>query len=290
MIIKQTTLIAMTIAMTMLSSCGTMHKASSGTPPTPTSNTTTTPTVVTEQITSAQRLDDIAATMSQWHTMQAGGSMSVSSGRDLSSSMQVRMVRDQAIYISLRPVLGIEVARLLITADSVYAIDKYHKRYLAEKVTLLTAGVPITVGTVQDILLGRSFLIGQGTFTGAFKPQFTLSEQEGGYTLTANESYKGYNYAFGYQKANNHISSLDIVPAGSTTPIYQVQYGNVKQTVAGNIAHSLHADATADGQHFSLELNYNDIEWNREVKIDRSIPNGYKRMSASSLASLLGGN
>ena len=97
--------------------------------------------------------------------MQTGGNIKLSAGSSFSSAIQVRMVRDQAIYISLRPMLGIEVGRLLITADSLYAVDKVHKRYIAEKVSMLTSGIPVTVSEVQDMFLGRPFIIGKGTLS-----------------------------------------------------------------------------------------------------------------------------
>jgi len=280
--IKQISLIV--AAMTLLTACGTMKKnagtAAGGT------RTTTTPTATTT-LTDDQQLDAIVATLGNWHTMQCGGNMSLSGAKSLSSSMQVRMVRDEAIYISLRPMLGIEVARLLITGDSVYAVDKVHRRYLAEKVSLLTAGIPVTVSTVQDIFLGRSFIIGEGTLNTALKSQVTVNRVGQQCQLASKQHYKGYGYAFTYDAAN-HIVSLDIVPEGSTTAAYQVRYGDVQSTTAGMIAGTVNVDARVEGSQFAFALDYDNMEWNKDVKIDRSVPTHYKRMSAKSLSSLLG--
>jgi len=257
-----------------------------------TKQTTTTSTGATTQVTTPQtpeqQLTAIVATLGNWQTLQCGGSMKLSGGKSLSSSMQMRMVRDDAIYISVRPALGIEVARLLITADSVYAVDKVHRRYLAEKVSLLTAGVPVTVSTVQDIFLGRAFVIGQGTLgSGDTRKQVAVTQAGNGCKVTPEQHYKGYGYSFTYDAANR-IVSLDIIPEGSTKAAYQVGYDDVKATTAGHIAHSVTVNASVSGQSFALDLNYGDIQWNQSVKIDRSIPSSYKRISASSLASLLG--
>ena len=93
----------------------------------PTTTTQAEPTVTTDPT------DAVIATLGNWQTMQTGGNIKLSAGSSFSSSVQVRMVRDKAIFISLRPMLGIEVGKLVITADSLYAVDKVHKRYIAEK-------------------------------------------------------------------------------------------------------------------------------------------------------------
>ena len=159
-----------------------------------------------------------------------------------------------------------------------------HKRYIAEKVSILTSGIPVTVTDVQDIFLGRPFIIGKGTLSEALKSQVTASK-ESPIVLTAKESYKGYGYSFSFDK-NNRISSLDIVPAGSSAAAYQVKYSDVRGTKAGNIAHAINVSASIEKKKMAFSLSYKDIDWNGKVKIDKDIPNGYSRMSAKDLFSM----
>ena len=273
---KLTQLTVMALTMLVMTACGTFKKAA-----TPDSTTTTTPqgTVITDPC------DAIIATLGDWQTLQTGGNIKLNAGSSFSSSIQMRMVRDQAIYISIRPMLGIEVGKLLITGDSLYAVDKVHKRYIAEKVSLLTSGIPVTVSDVQDIFLGRPFIIGKGTLSEANKSEMAANYDNNCVTLVPRENYKGYGYTFTFNKSNL-ITSLDIVPSGSTTAAYQVKYSDVKSTAAGNIAHGINANATVDNKKMALSLTYKNIDWNGNVKIDRSIPGGYSRMSARDLFSL----
>lgn len=263
----------------LMTACGTAKKA---TVTNPTGNTTQQTTVQTQTTT---HYDEIIATLGTWQTMQTGGSLTIDVGSSFSSGVQVRMVRDEAIFISLRPMLGIEVGRLLITADSIYVIDKVHKRYAAEKVSLLTAGLPITVSTVQDMFLGRPFIIGQGTLNQANKEKATLTNDGAVSVLTPNDKYKGYSYVFTFNKSHN-ITSLNITPASASTSAYQVRYSNVKKTTAGNIAHTFRASGTVGKKRLTLELNYNNIEWNGSVKIDHSLPSSYSRVNANQLLNL----
>lgn len=264
-----------TLAMT-LTSCGIFKK---NTLPDTTTTTTTPTTTVTED-----PLETVISTLGNWRTMQTGGNIKLSAGSSFSSAIQVRMVRDQAIYISLRPVLGIEVGKLIITADSLYAVDKVHKRYIAEKVSILTSGIPVTVSDVQDMFLGRPFILGKGTLDESLKGEVTVSEANP-LALSANESYKGYGYVFNFDKAGR-IASLQIIPTGKTTAAYQIKYGNVHNTSAGNIAHDINANATVENKKIDFSLNYKNIEWNSAVKIDKGIPGNYSRMSARDLFSM----
>ena len=261
----------------MLTACGTFKKAT-------TVPDTTTTTQTTKQDTPIDRCDAVLATLGDWQALQTGGNIKLSAGSSFSSAIQVRMIRDEAIYISLRPMLGIEVGKLVITADSLYAVDKIHKRYIAEKVSILTSGIPVTVSDVQDIFLGRPFIIGKGTLSESLKHLVTASTNSP-LTLTANESYKGHGYSFSFDK-NNRITSLDIVPTGSTAAAYQVKYSDVRGTKAGNIAHSVNVAASIEKKKMAFSLSYKDIEWNGKVKIDKGIPDNYSRMSAKDLFSM----
>ena len=80
----------------------------------------------------------------------------------------------------------------------------------------------------------------------------------------------------------------DVLKDGSTAPTYQVKYGDVKSTAGGNIAHDIAVDATVQNNKMSFSLDYKNIDWKSSVSIDRSIPSGYSRMSATSLFSLFG--
>ena len=268
--------ILITIA-ALTTACGTAKHAATSDTTEQTATTTTTAAV--------SPTETIIATLGGWQTLQTGGNIKLNAGSSFSSSIQVRMVRDEAIFISLRPVLGIEVGKLIITADSLYAVDKVHKRYIAEKVSILTSGIPVTVSDVQDIFLGRPFIIGNGTLNEGNKNAVTADQQGSGIVLTAQQQYKGYGYAFAFDK-KNRITSLNIVPTGSTAAAYQVKYSDVRSTTAGNIAHDIDVDATVDKKKVAFSLSYKNIHWNGNVKIDKNIPSNYKRMNARDLFSL----
>ncbi|MBR1804086.1 MAG: DUF4292 domain-containing protein, partial [Muribaculaceae bacterium] len=202
-------------------------------------------------------------------------------GKSFSSAMQMRMTRDDAIYISLRPLLGIEAGRLLIKGDSLFVVNKLQKVYLAEKVSLLTAGVPATVGMMQDMFLGRSFVMGEGSLNAARKSKVALTA-DGSKSHVQPKSQPGdFTYEFIYDE-QNHILSLD-VKLKKGDGAYSMTYGDVRRTLAGNVAHQLNFTTDIKGKALKLKLDYDQMAWNEAVDMTFSIPASYKRQDGRSL-------
>lgn len=70
---------------------------------------------------------------------------------------QVRMRRDSAIWISFSPALGIEMARLLITTDSIQFINRLNKTYFSGDYAFVNEfiGTNVDFDVLQSILLGN---------------------------------------------------------------------------------------------------------------------------------------
>lgn len=232
---------------------------------------------------------DIASSHASWNTMQCSGTIRLGGSKSLSSSVSVRMERDKSISISVRPMLGIEVGRLVFKGDSVLVVDKLHKQYIAENVSMFTNGLPATVSTLQDIFMGRSFILGEGTYTKSNADHAQLTADNGKLTLAPSKQVQGFTYSFTYD-TSARIQALQVIPDGAKSTTYSVNYDEVKKTVAGNVAHSVSIDGTIKGNAFNISLDYNDITWNQAVKIDSSIPSGYSKADIRSLTNILGGN
>ena len=77
--------------------------------------------------------ESLMASYPDWNTFSAKGSADLSFGASgsLSASTQLRMVRGEVLQISVRIILGIEVARLYMTPDSLFLVNKMQKQYVA---------------------------------------------------------------------------------------------------------------------------------------------------------------
>ena len=226
-------------------------------------------------------LQALTSTVGAWKTLKTNGHLSISGGTSFSSGMQMRMIRDKVIYISIRPLLGIEAGKLIIRGDSLFVINKVQKQYMAEKVSLLTAGIPADVSMVQDMFLGRAFIIGEGTVNRSNASRVEVKTDEKGFTLEPKEQPKQFSYYFTYDN-NSRIRSLNVKPAVGNES-YSISYDDVQTTLAGLIAHSMKLETQVKGKPMNLSLDFEKIDWNQEVDTSFSIPSGYKRLDARSL-------
>ena len=224
-----------------------------------------------------------------WRTFKSGGNVEIGSGsKSLSSSMQMKMIRNKSIYVSVRPMLGIEAAKMVVNGDSILLVDKLHKRYILEKASLLTNGIPITVGALQDIFLGRAFELGKGSLTQSLKDDFTISVKDDKVVLTPKNQFNGFDYNFVYDSRNN-IVSLNVIPSNSNSSTYSVKYRKVQGTVAGKVATEASVSTKLNGNSFKLDMVYKDLQWNESFTIDTNIPKNYKRIEGKDIMQLLGG-
>ena len=68
----------------------------------------------------------------------------------------IRMKKDSVIWISVSPGIGIEVARILITADSIRIIDRINHKYISRGVAYLGQFIsyPVDLREMQNIITG----------------------------------------------------------------------------------------------------------------------------------------
>ena len=264
----------------VMASCGAHQVATEG-------NSAAPNPVAVPEVQQVNHVAKIAQSFGAWTSLKANGSVSIGGKSSLSSSMQMRMERGKSIYISVRPMGIMEVGRLIIKGDTLLVIDKIHKRYILENAKLLTSGIPVDVNTLQDIFLGRAFVLGKGTLNAAMKDLVSVSDEDGAYVMRAKEQFKGFTYAFRFDKAY-HITALQVAPGSNpaSANTYAVDYSNVKSSLAGYIATKVKVETQISDAPMSLSLSYNGFTWNEPVEIDAKIPANYTRVSGSSLMNI----
>ena len=94
-----------------------------------------------------------------WKVAKIDGKLKMQ-GLPLSPSLKIFMEKDSLIDISIRaPFVG-EAGRLVITTDSVIAVNKMNKTYVSEGISDFLRYYPGGISNVQDLLLARFFLPG----------------------------------------------------------------------------------------------------------------------------------
>lgn len=102
----------------------------------------------------ALQLGDSAAV---WEDFYAPVSVNISAGGEMSASGRLTMLRGKGIFLSIRA-LGIEGGIVCINQDSIFAVDKVNKVFVADDYASVLGKYELTLENLQDILLGRTFM------------------------------------------------------------------------------------------------------------------------------------
>ena len=83
----------------------------------------------------------------------------VQDSNEVSFNISYRSKKDSVIWISVSPLLGIEVARLMITPDSVKMLDKIHNKYEVTSFESINKMLQMKVNfeIIQALLYGNFF-------------------------------------------------------------------------------------------------------------------------------------
>ncbi len=226
----------------------------------------------------------LTANYSTWNDVSLPVSIHLTQPSKFSISGRATMVRGKSIDISLR-VLGFEMGRALITNDSAFVIIKPQRTYMAESLDELTKYVSFSTENIQDMLLGRPFLLGLPTMKADDKKSVKIEILENGMLITPRKqpSMANYGYAAG---SDDRLSKLIIVSTGTDIFKADITYGgHAANTPAGAVASTTEIDIQTQKKPYaaSLTWKWNNAKWNSGNKTEFSLPKDYRRVKASDL-------
>lgn len=223
--------------------------------------------------------DRLEGSYTSWDEMKVPVNLSLKSPKRFNVGGTLTMVRDRSIHLSFR-FLGMEVASVMVTPDSIYALYKLERIYFAEKISDLLGGFPATVGNVQDMLLGRPFVLGENAV------HFSDCKIEGTaatWSITPSRSPFGMSYDFTVDTPTGNVELLTVnIP--SRAPI-TAEYSDFASSATGPLAGTTLISAPTSRGTFSgeLELNPRKAEWGRGYARSWSVPRGYTRVKAADI-------
>ncbi len=229
----------------------------------------------------------LVASYPDWESFSAKGDVSASlgAGSSLSASTQVKMIRSEVVQISVRVVLGIEVARVVITPDSVFVLNKLKRQYYTESLEVVGSKLTtsLSLETIQDALLGRIFLLDSKRdkySLSDFEVEENVGEQ---WQLTPRKQDVRFLYRFELQGIN-----LLTTWAGALTSDKALvcRYDNfVNQGGNKNFPTQMSLSLEGVSTSLSLDLHYtpSSILWDESVKIDNLNLSKYTQVSASQI-------
>lgn len=178
------------LAFPVLTACHSAKTVATGTPAMP-------PMRSSEEILAA--LKTHGADTLRYYSAKAEVDLQLGNDRK-SFKAHLRMVRDSAAWVSVTPALGIEVARLLVTRDSLMFVDKLHDTYWTGDTAMARQrfGIQPGLGLLQSALLGLPFGLDP-------RDKYRSDREDGRYSLTSKEKRR-------FVRAAEDISPGDTLP------------------------------------------------------------------------------
>ncbi|WP_289760986.1 DUF4292 domain-containing protein [Duncaniella muris] len=228
-------------------------------------------------------LNNLSDSYGTWSDVKIPLTLRLKSPKKISIGGTLTMQRDRSVHLSLR-FLGMEVASLMVTQDSIFALYKLERLYFAESISDLLGGFPATVGNVQDLLLGRAFILGD---TPLAPSRCTLAGTPQNWTITPSGSPSGMSYAFTLSTPTGNLESLTVTPATRkplTAEYTDFATGPVGPFAATTLLTAAGGKTTLSAQ---LELNARRAEWNTGATKNWSTPKGYTRIKAADILKIV---
>lgn len=189
-------------------------------------------------------------------------------GESVSSGYSLRIKKDSVIWISVQPGLGIEAARLKVTQDSVFMINRLHKEFLATDYSYLSEKfkVDMNYDVLQAILLGNYQPQGQEKVMDAEQLQHIQQLRT---TLL-------FDYFIG--RESQKLQQLNVKDQQTSNTI-TVKYNNFQAVGQVPFAHELIAEALKSGQPATFTLNHSRVTTTDEIlDFPFAVPADYKRL------------
>jgi hypothetical protein len=200
-------------------------------------------TAPSPQVTAAKEAGDLFLALNansfQYHTLSARTKAELTLGaKELSSRLDIKMIKDSIFSLSILPLLGIEAVRVEFLKDSVKVIDRMNKIYAVESYDVLRggAGIDFNLHSLQALFTNHVFLPGGKEDGDPQDGRFTL-KREGALTEISVKDAMKMIYAFKSDNEEKLLSTEVTGPGGG----YSIQwtYDDFRK---------------ADGQSFPMQM------------------------------------
>ena len=227
--------------------------------------------------------ENLLAAQGSWNTMVVKGSVSMGA---ITSSFEMRMINNESLQISLRPIFGIEVARVVVTTDSLYLYDKLNKRYVIESIKTFSDKIPFepTICDLQNALLGRPFILGHASLTAEDFDEFYYETAGQDWAMQPLELPEGIIYMFGMNK-----DLLVCALAQQTTNQRQMRcdYREHDKFSGRIIPSHLVLTARLGEKSYSININYTSISWDTPTSVQKLSTVGLNKTTVSKVVNSL---
>ncbi len=186
-------------------------------------------------------------------------------------TLNVRMERDKSIWISVTALLGIEVARVLITPDSVKIMNRIQGEYISKPFSYIYnyTNPGVSFRMLQDILIGNI----STEMLRTDQLQIASSDED----VQVIGVKDGLTFHYGVNK-NNRPFTFNLVELGNNDKL-EAHYSDFAIIDGHNFPQRFTLNIEGSGTKVSSDMLYNKSEFNKTLEIPFAIPSRYKAIN-----------
>jgi len=243
---------------TLLLSCGTARKAS---------------TAIDKGISAKELIDLHKKSEARFKTIASRVQVNYDDGETSQSiTVSLRMQKDETIWVSAS-ILGITMAKLLITPDNVSYYETIDKSYFDGDFSLLSHWLGVNI----DFEMAQNILSGNAIFELNDK-NYLVSVTDTNYKLTPKKQQELFQHIFLLNPANFKMASQQVAQPKEQR-VLTIDYTSYQE--AGNHLYpkEIRLNAIEQSKQTRITLDYRNIDVNPVLTFPFRIPNGYQEIT-----------
>ena len=218
----------------------------------------------------------------EYETLQSKLNVEITrSGKTMASRATLKVVKGEAVNLSVHPVLGIELFRVVLTPENFLLIDRMGKRYVSEPIEDLEKALNIKLDfEMLQALFTNQIFYPQQKQPVAFR-SFNDSPVENGISYTPKSEPTGYDCRFVLDAVGLLIRTTVSDLFGKAS--MQWSYNSFVSLQKKKIPSSVHVSALFGNEKVELLIESSDFQVNKAVDIDTSVSSRYQKISLDQL-------
>lgn len=233
--------------------------------------------------------NDIISSEFPYRTFSAKLNMGMTSGtKSFSSRANIRIIKDEALQISIQPLFGVEMFRIYMNPDTVFLLDRMNKRYVLESITTLKELYPVGFDyyTMQSLFTNALFVSGKEKIDPADYRSFSYNRaSDQNYHITAQDAESGIDYSFTVN-GDDRITFTHLMQPQKK---YYMQWGYHNFAVLNNtiFPHKMDVTLSSASRKIDAELVFSDVATGDPILLTLNVPSGYTKTSVDEILKIL---
>tara|TARA_R110000850_G_scaffold271031_2_gene404865 strand:+ start:260701 stop:261477 length:777 start_codon:yes stop_codon:yes gene_type:complete len=230
------------------------------------------PGALDENISSKELIDLHKKSEVNFSTLAARVNVNYDDGeKSQSMTVSLRVEKDKTIWVSAS-ILGITMAKLIITPDHVSYYETIGKTYFDGDFRLLSSwlAVDIDFEMAQNILLGNAVLPMEAK-------SYTASVSNNDYRLTPKNSQELFKHIFLINPLNYKMASQQIMQPQEQR-VLTIDYSSYQEINQQFFPKEIRINAIEINNQTRIILDYRNIDLEANVSFPFKIPNGYSEI------------